>query len=319
MPALQSSEIISCFCATGIGKMEQEASTKNTPPPLNPFQKRFGPEFFKRIPDSPGVFWLLGSKRQLLFVGKSNNLKNRLQSYKRLNPSIITEKQQHLLHDIHDIHWTQCDTDSSAKRLETELLKKYSPSYNQTNSPSDNCSYIGYAWTDTALYFAHSQVVNPNLHFFGAFKGKAPVTAAYNALMRVMWMGLHRDPQFSYPLPLLKGSAPKQFHFSLPKQLLQSEQESWQLLLHNFFLGHSDMILHKLGKSIESVMGKNDSFHQNWLKRDLDCLKKFYEQGPIKNLRIRQLFAFDSPLVEAEWLDDLILQSKKNKTDKNKA
>jgi excinuclease UvrABC nuclease subunit len=35
----------------------------------------------KKLPDAPGVYFFLGTKKQILYIGKATSLRNRVRSY----------------------------------------------------------------------------------------------------------------------------------------------------------------------------------------------------------------------------------------------
>ena len=45
-------------------------------------------DFLKKMPTGPGVYLMLGSEHQILYVGKAKNLKNRVRSYFNKNQNI---------------------------------------------------------------------------------------------------------------------------------------------------------------------------------------------------------------------------------------
>ena len=48
----------------------------------------------KKIPDTPGVYFFLGRKKEILYIGKATSLRNRVRSY---FTSDIKEKRSELI------------------------------------------------------------------------------------------------------------------------------------------------------------------------------------------------------------------------------
>ena len=57
-------------------------------PPPRPLVERFGEEFFRALPTTPGVYLMCGEAEGVLHVGKALNLRKRLSSYRVAKPAL---------------------------------------------------------------------------------------------------------------------------------------------------------------------------------------------------------------------------------------
>lgn len=97
-------------------------------------------KFYKRLPESPGVYLMRGRNGRILYIGKAANLKRRLSSYFRglnsceanLTPFMRAEETriEKLLKEIKKVDYIKTDTALEALILEAKLIKKYKPFYN---------------------------------------------------------------------------------------------------------------------------------------------------------------------------------------------
>ncbi len=91
----------------------------------------------KRIPDAPGVYFFLGKRKEILYIGKATSLKNRVKSY---FDSHIKEKRSSLIEkmvlDAKEISWTVTDSVLEAMLLEVNLIRTHKP-YCNTRSKDD--------------------------------------------------------------------------------------------------------------------------------------------------------------------------------------
>ena len=91
----------------------------------------------KKLPDTPGVYFFLGSRKQILYIGKATSLKNRVKSY---FTDDIKEKRsefiEKMVHEALTIEYTQTDSVLEALILETNLIRTHKPVYN-TRSKDD--------------------------------------------------------------------------------------------------------------------------------------------------------------------------------------
>ena len=80
------------------------------------------------MPKLPGVYRMLNSKNEILYVGKAKNLTNRLKSYVSEKNHII--RTERMLSQTKKLEITTTSNESEALLLEANLIKKYKPKYN---------------------------------------------------------------------------------------------------------------------------------------------------------------------------------------------
>ena len=80
------------------------------------------------IPKLPGVYRMLNSKNEVLYVGKAKNLPNRLKNYISEKKHII--RTGRMLSQTKKLEITTTSNESEALLLEANLIKKYKPKFN---------------------------------------------------------------------------------------------------------------------------------------------------------------------------------------------
>ena len=80
------------------------------------------------IPKLPGVYKMLNSKNEILYVGKAKNLPNRLQSYVSDKNHII--RTERMLSQTKKLEIITTSNESEALLLEANLIKKHKPRFN---------------------------------------------------------------------------------------------------------------------------------------------------------------------------------------------
>lgn len=96
-------------------------------------------ESVKLLPSCPGVYLMKDSLSNIIYVGKSKNLKNRVRSYFQ-NSNYHSPKVIKLVQNLKDFEYIVTDTEFEAFLLECELIKKIKPAYNkQMKSPKSYC------------------------------------------------------------------------------------------------------------------------------------------------------------------------------------
>lgn len=86
-------------------------------------------EQLKKMPNCPGVYLMRDSMGEVIYVGKSKNLKDRVSSYFR-GFSSHQPKVQTLVINIAEFEYVITDNEVEALILEANLIKKYMPRFN---------------------------------------------------------------------------------------------------------------------------------------------------------------------------------------------
>ena len=80
------------------------------------------------VPKLPGVYRILNSNNEVLYVGKAKNLPNRLKSYVSEKSHII--RTERMLSQTKKLEITTTSNESEALLLEANLIKKFKPRFN---------------------------------------------------------------------------------------------------------------------------------------------------------------------------------------------
>ncbi len=80
------------------------------------------------ISKNPGVYKMLSSSGEILYVGKAKNIPNRLKSY--VTDSNLPIRTERMLSLTHNLETTTTNNESEALLLEANLIKKHKPRYN---------------------------------------------------------------------------------------------------------------------------------------------------------------------------------------------
>ena len=96
---------------------------------MNAVSEQFDAKVFvDSLPGRPGVYRMLDSDGQILYVGKARNLKSRVASY--FQPSNVQPKVQALIAKTANMEVTITNSDTEALLLEYNLIKKHRPRFN---------------------------------------------------------------------------------------------------------------------------------------------------------------------------------------------
>jgi len=90
---------------------------------------RFDRDFIEGLPRSPGVYIMKDGDGQVLYVGKSRNLRSRVRSY-FYNRESVPEKLRGILDEMRDISFEMTGSELGALLREFELIRLHSPKFN---------------------------------------------------------------------------------------------------------------------------------------------------------------------------------------------
>lgn len=99
------------------------------------------------LPDAPGVYYFLGPKKEILYVGKATSLKERVKSY--FGKDLLAARGLRLVKMVEEavaLEWTTADSVLEALILEAAQIKKYQPRFN--TAEKDNTSFNMIVITD---------------------------------------------------------------------------------------------------------------------------------------------------------------------------
>ena len=139
-------------------------------PASKPLTERLGADFFRELPEKPGVYFMFDGQRKLLYVGQSQNLKDRLNSYRHVSPDRDSRKTIRLVHCVERIEFEICASPEKAIQRENELLRTLRPKFNRMNTYPKACFFIGLRFEDEGVVLALTHDTDFEGSLFGAFK-----------------------------------------------------------------------------------------------------------------------------------------------------
>ncbi len=157
-------------------------------PPTRPLAERFGADFFRAVPERPGVYLMSTARDGVLYVGKAKNLRRRLGSYRAGTADRFSSKLTRLLLRVERIDWDECPDESAALNRERELIRALRPRFNTIGVRPPKAWFIAWRQPKDTLTLAldESPASWPNVH--GPFVFVRP---AFTALLRSLWLELH--------------------------------------------------------------------------------------------------------------------------------
>lgn len=152
---------------------------------MNNQQTEYLPSSYPKLPDKSGVYVYLDKDQKVIYVGKANNLKNRVSSY-FAKSAILGAKTLQLVEKIQKIKITIVESELEALLLEAFYIKKFRPRYNVRLN--DDKSYVRIRITikDTypAVLLARGEE-DKNSLYFGPYPNSGAVKLVLKTIRKV--------------------------------------------------------------------------------------------------------------------------------------
>jgi excinuclease ABC subunit C len=148
------------------------------------------------MPGNPGVYRMLDTKGDALYVGKARNLKKRVTSYTQL--SRLPERLRRMVGDTASMEILTTHTEAEALLLEANLIKKLKPRYNILLR--DDKSYPWLMLTEDHPYpqiAKHRGAQTRKGSYWGPFASAWSVNQTVQALQRVFLLRTCADTVFA--------------------------------------------------------------------------------------------------------------------------
>ncbi len=156
-----------------------------------------GKEIIKKelplIPKLPGVYRMLNSKNEILYVGKAKNLPNRLKSYVSEKNHII--RTERMLSQTKKLEITTTTNESEALLLEANLIKKHKPKFNILLKDDKSFPYIFISDHEFPRIERHRGAKNKTGKYYGPFASSLAVNSAIKTLQRIFLLRSCTDKQ----------------------------------------------------------------------------------------------------------------------------
>lgn len=135
------------------------------------------------LPYSPGVYIMKNADGDIIYVGKSKKLKNRVSSY--FSAQHTSLKTARMVSLVRDFDYIVCDTEIEALALENTLIKKHSPRYNIKLKDAKSYPYIKVTAEEYPKLVVTRDRKSDKSRYFGPYQGAAQAHTALDAVVKI--------------------------------------------------------------------------------------------------------------------------------------
>lgn len=229
----------------------------------DPLTERFGADYFRALPQEPGVYFFHGIQGDLLYIGQSSDLRARVGSYRHVTPESHPKRTLKLVHRIARIEWRICTTAIEAVELERVLLLEHRPPFNRAGVWQGDPWWLNIEVKDGKL----------NLDLTRQEGGIGPLPSAFRYVFGSMVRCLYRAsfpslPISQYPHGLLSPVVPLTLTLSFP------DVDGAVEMISSFTRGDPFALLTRL----ESVAPTSSAAEQEYWLEEIERLKRYGEK-----------------------------------------
>lgn len=142
----------------------------------------------------PGTYRMLAEDGEVLYVGKSKQVRTRLLSYLRAREG---EKAHRILGDAHTISWEYDPSEFAALLRELELIKRFRPRFNVQHKRDGRYSFLKLTAGPAPRLFVVHSVADDAATYYGPFRGGRRIVEAVRELNDLLGL---RDCPVSTPI-----------------------------------------------------------------------------------------------------------------------
>jgi predicted GIY-YIG superfamily endonuclease len=164
-------------------------------PDPRPLVERLGRDFFRQLPERPGVYLMRDVNNTVLYVGKAKNLRKRLCSYRVANPDRMPRRHLRLLRAVERIELQECADETAALARESELLRALKPKFNRAGTWPSKPRFLVWRCTGTALELTVTETPTSEDRQLGPMGSGANYLRV--VLARLLWFGVRPERGFA--------------------------------------------------------------------------------------------------------------------------
>jgi len=242
----------------------------------------------KKLPDAPGVYFFLGARKEILYIGKATSLKNRVRSYfapdLKDKRSVMIEK---MALEAKSVDYTATDSVLEAMILETNLIRTHKPRYNTISKDDKSYNHLvitNEEWPRVLVVRGKDLGDYDYTYHFGPFPSGSLFREALKIVRRLFQFYDTKHPIGDEKSKLARGK----IDFNRQIGLYPTEQNKKAYLqairhIRFFFEGKKRQIIKELEKEMKQL-AKDERFEDaNLVKKKIFALQHIHDIALIKD------------------------------------
>ncbi|MGC1307248.1 MAG: excinuclease ABC subunit UvrC [Phormidesmis sp.] len=152
----------------------------------------------QEIPQVPGVYFMKDDTDQILYIGKSKSLRNRVRSYFREAAHHHTPRIATMVRKVADIEIIVTDTEAEALALEANLIKQHQPYFNVLLKDDKKYPYLCITWSEDypRIFITRKRRKNEKNRYYGPYVDTGLLRRTLQIAKRIFPLRQRRQPLF---------------------------------------------------------------------------------------------------------------------------
>ncbi len=268
------------------------------------FDRKFGTDLVRELPESPAVYLFKDETGQVLYAGKSRNIRRRLGSYRTAGRRKAHRKMRRLVREAHSVEVRLQATERDALLAENELIRSLRPRYNVDGAFDFLYPAIGAGRCGDQVLLCFTSCPEAfeglDLRWHGTFRPRLRARGAFDALVELRGRTGHLEPRSRLPKqPHPRGSRLVGMR-RVPSGLLDST--------HEFLAGDSDALLARLFRNLlESPQARREA---EQVQEALHCLASFWRRDVTRLQKALRATGRPAGFVPRDQRDALFIEAR---------
>ncbi len=246
----------------------------------------------KTLPDTPGVYFFMGARKEILYIGKATSLKNRVRSY---FASDLKDKRSELIEQMvaeaKQVEVTSTESTLEALILETNLIRTHKPRYNTRSKDDKSYNHLvitNEAWPRVLVVrgkdLTEDYLETDLLYHFGPFPSGQLFREALKIVRKLFKFYDTQKPLGSEKSKVVKG----QIDFNRQLGLYPSDENRDTYLqtirhIRLFFEGKKQELIAELERDMMAHARKEEFELAGQVKRKIFALQHIQDIALIKD------------------------------------
>lgn len=151
----------------------------------------------KEIPPEPGVYFMKDAREQILYIGKSKKLRNRVRSYFR-DTHRHMPRTAVMVMQVVEIEFIVTDTEAEALALEANLIKQHQPHFNVLLKDDKKYPYLCITWSENypRIFVTRKRRKNLKDRYYGPYVDAGLLRRTLSIAKRIFPLRQRPQPLF---------------------------------------------------------------------------------------------------------------------------
>lgn len=243
----------------------------------------------KKMPLTPGVYFFLGRRKEVLYIGKATSLRTRVRSY---FDGAISEKRslliEQMVQEALSLEWTETDSVLEAMLLETNLIRTHKPRYNTRAKDDKSYNHVVITNEDfpRMLIVRAKDLADDDTYkkVYGPFPDGALFKSALRIIRKLFRFYDTIAPSDAQRNKMRKGKLDFNRQIGLyPGDISKQEYARTIRHLMLFFEGKKERIIRELERDMHKAAKRQAFEEANMLKRKVFALKHIQDIALIRD------------------------------------